>query len=61
MSRRGGYQLLGRFYRDRSGAEIPGVGLLPLHTVAGERRLIGDVLLDCDWAGETLAGRPLRQ
>ena len=52
----GGYQLLGRFYRDRSGAEIPGVGLLPLHTVAGERRLIGDVLLDCDWAGETLAG-----
>jgi len=52
----GGYQLLGRFYRDRSGAELPGVGLLPLHTVAGERRMIGDVLLDCEWAGETLAG-----
>jgi CobQ-like glutamine amidotransferase family enzyme len=30
--------------------------LLPLHTVAGERRMIGDVLLDCGWAGETLAG-----
>ena len=43
----GGYQLLGRFYRDRSGAELPGVGLLPLHTVAGERRMIGDVLLEC--------------
>jgi CobQ-like glutamine amidotransferase family enzyme len=28
----GGYQLLGRFYRDRSGAELPGVGLFPLHT-----------------------------
>jgi CobQ-like glutamine amidotransferase family enzyme len=54
----GGYQLLGRFYRDRSGAELPGVGLLPLHTVAGERRMIGDVLLDCSWAGagRTLAG-----
>ena len=26
----GGYQLLGRFYRDRSGAELPGIGLLPL-------------------------------
>jgi lipid II isoglutaminyl synthase (glutamine-hydrolysing) len=52
----GGYQLLGRFYRDRSGAELPGIGLLPLETVAGERRMIGDVLLDCDWAGETLAG-----
>jgi len=52
----GGYQLLGRYYRDRSGAELPGCGLLPLHTVAGERRMIGDVLLECEWAGQTLAG-----
>jgi len=44
----GGYQLLGQFYRDRSGAELPGVGLFPLHTVAGERRMIGDVLLECE-------------
>jgi CobQ-like glutamine amidotransferase family enzyme len=44
----GGYQLLGRFYRDRQGAELPGAGLFPLHTVAGERRMIGDVLLDCE-------------
>jgi CobQ-like glutamine amidotransferase family enzyme len=52
----GGYQLLGRSYRDVAGTELPGIGLLPLHTVAGERRMIGDVLLDCAWAGETLAG-----
>ena len=52
----GGYQLLGRFYRDASGSELPGVGLLPVHTVAGARRMIGDVLLDCAWAGRTLAG-----
>jgi CobQ-like glutamine amidotransferase family enzyme len=52
----GGYQLLGRYYRDRSGVELPGCGLLPLHTVAGERRMIGDVLLECEWAGQTLAG-----
>jgi CobQ-like glutamine amidotransferase family enzyme len=55
----GGYQLLGRFYRDRGGAELPGVGLFPLHTVAGERRLIGDCLLECEFEpGEkrTLAG-----
>jgi lipid II isoglutaminyl synthase (glutamine-hydrolysing) len=52
----GGYQLIGRFYRDVGGVELPGIGLLPLHTVAGKRRMIGDVLLDCDWAGETLAG-----
>jgi hypothetical protein len=52
----GGYQLLGRFYRDQAGVELPGVGLLPLHTVAGSRRMIGDVLLECDWAGQSLAG-----
>lgn len=54
----GGYQLLGRFYRDRAGAELPGAGLFPLHTVAGERRMIGDVLLECAFDGEvrTLAG-----
>ena len=44
----GGYQLLGRFYRERSGAELPGVGLFPHHTIAGERRMIGDVLLECE-------------
>jgi lipid II isoglutaminyl synthase (glutamine-hydrolysing) len=44
----GGYQLLGRFYRDQSGDELPGVGLFPLHTVAGGRRMIGDVLLECE-------------
>jgi CobQ-like glutamine amidotransferase family enzyme len=52
----GGYQLLGRFYRNVAGEELPGIGLLPLHTVAGDRRMIGDVLLDCEWAGRTLAG-----
>jgi lipid II isoglutaminyl synthase (glutamine-hydrolysing) len=55
----GGYQLLGKFYRDRSGAELPGVGLFPLHTVAGERRMIGDVLLECELepgVKRTLAG-----
>ena len=52
----GGYQLLGHVYRDLRGVELPGAGLLPLHTVAGEKRMIGDVLLDCPWAGETLAG-----
>src|SRR5204862_2423125 len=52
----GGYQLLGRSYRDTGGNELPGVGLLPLETVAGDRRMIGDVLLDCSWAGRSLAG-----
>jgi hypothetical protein len=44
----GGYQLLGRFYRDRAGAELAGAAVFPLYTVAGERRMIGDVLLECE-------------
>jgi CobQ-like glutamine amidotransferase family enzyme len=44
----GGYQLLGRFYRGRDGTELPGAGLLPLHTVYGDRRMIGDVLIECE-------------
>ncbi|HJQ75435.1 MAG TPA: hypothetical protein VJ814_11125 [Gaiellaceae bacterium] len=55
----GGYQLLGRGYRGFHGEDMPGVGLLPLETVAGETRMIGDVLLECELeAGlkRTLAG-----
>jgi CobQ-like glutamine amidotransferase family enzyme len=44
----GGYQLLGRFYRFLNGDELPGVGLFPEHTIAGERRMIGDILLECE-------------
>ena len=55
----GGYQLLGRGYRGFHGEDMPGVGLLPLETFAGDRRMIGDVLLECELEpGErrTLAG-----
>ena len=55
----GGYQLLGCSYRDLQGTDLPGVGLFPLETVAGERRMIGDVLLECELepgVRRTLAG-----
>ena len=55
----GGYQLLGRGYRGFHGEDMPGAGILPLETIAGERRMIGDVLLECELEpGEkrTLAG-----
>jgi CobQ-like glutamine amidotransferase family enzyme len=55
----GGYQLLGRGYRGLHGEDMPGVGLLPLETVAGDRRMIGDVLLECELepgVRRTLAG-----
>lgn len=44
----GGYQLLGRGYLDAHGVSMPGVGLFPHDTVAGDRRMIGDVLLECE-------------
>src|SRR3954447_26373415 len=55
----GGYQLLGRSYLDADGEQLPGIGLLPLVTVAGSRRMIGDVLIE--WEDEpgvrrTMAG-----
>jgi CobQ-like glutamine amidotransferase family enzyme len=55
----GGYQLLGRSYRGFHGEDMPGAGLLPLETVAGERRMIGHVLLECELetgVRRTLAG-----
>lgn len=44
----GGYQLLGRGYRGRDGSFMPGAGLFPHQTVAGDTRMIGDVLLECE-------------
>ena len=55
----GGYQLLGRGYRGQQGSDMPGAGLFPHETVAGDRRLIGDVLLSCELepgTPRTLAG-----
>jgi CobQ-like glutamine amidotransferase family enzyme len=46
----GGYQLLGRGYRGRDGSFMPGAGLFPHETVAGDTRMIGDVLLECELA-----------
>jgi lipid II isoglutaminyl synthase (glutamine-hydrolysing) len=53
----GGYQLLGRGYRGRDGSFMPGAALFAHETVAGTTRMIGDVLLDCDF--EPGGRRPL--
>jgi lipid II isoglutaminyl synthase (glutamine-hydrolysing) len=55
----GGYQLLGRTYRDLHGSDLPGIGLFPFDTIAGDTRMIGDVLLECELepgVRRTLAG-----
>jgi len=48
----GGYQLLGRYYRTLEGRTIPGLGLLDFHTEAGRKRLIGNVAVEVELAGE---------
>jgi CobQ-like glutamine amidotransferase family enzyme len=55
----GGYQLLGRGYRARDGSWMPGAALFPHETLAGETRMIGDVLLEStleEAPGTTIAG-----
>jgi len=59
----GGYQLMGRFYRTAEGEELPGAGILNLHTAhpgLQAQRFIGNVVVE--WnpdgasAGATLVG-----
>lgn len=53
----GGYQLAGRYYRGFDGDELPGAGILDLHTIhpgPEARRFIGNVVVE--WNGATLVG-----
>lgn len=53
----GAYQLFGRFYRDASGAELPGASIFDLHTEhpgEGARRCIGNIV--AEWPGGTIVG-----
>lgn len=50
----GGFQLFGRWYRDASGEELPGVGIFDAISVAPGRdwpRCIGDVVADANLSG----------
>lgn len=48
----GGYQLLGRYYRDAAGRIIPGLDLLDFYTEAGTSRLIGNIAVEVAIEGE---------
>ena len=53
----GGYQLLGHSFRSAEGTEIPGVGLFDAHTIAGARRMVGNLLVqDALDKGRSLVG-----
>ncbi len=51
----GGYQLLGHYYKPHEGPELKGLSLVDAHTVAGNRRMIGNVVVKRD-DGSTLVG-----
>ncbi len=42
----GGYQMLGQYYLTHDGQKIPGLGILDLYTRAGEKRLIGNIVIE---------------
>lgn len=42
----GGFQLLGEYYQTAEGEKIPGLGILDLWTIAGAKRLIGNIVVD---------------
>lgn len=53
----GGYQLAGNYYRGFEGDELPGAGILDLHTIhpgPQAQRFIGNVVVE--WNGTTLVG-----
>lgn len=56
----GGYQLLGRFYKPLDSDELLGIGLFDAHTVAGHKRMIGNLViehnLDINSGVKTLVG-----
>ncbi|HWJ03578.1 MAG TPA: glutamine amidotransferase [Verrucomicrobiae bacterium] len=44
----GGLQLLGKYYQTAEGDKIPGIDILDLWTVAGNKRLIGNVCIETE-------------
>ena len=45
----GGYQLLGHYYKTHDGKEIEFLGVLNLWTVGGKKRMIGNMVFECDF------------
>lgn len=48
----GMYQMFGHYFKTADGEKIPGIGLIDAHTVAGEGRLIGNMVVKSDSWGE---------
>jgi CobQ-like glutamine amidotransferase family enzyme len=44
----GGYQLLGHYFLTYTGERLPGIGALDVHTVGGDIRLIGNIVVEAE-------------
>lgn len=42
----GGFQLFGKYFQTTEGERIPGIGIFDTYTIAGKKRLIGNVVVD---------------
>lgn len=45
----GGYQLMGKYYRTWDGKEIECLNILDLWTIGGEKRMIGNIVFECEF------------
>src|SRR3990167_698667 len=52
----GGYQLFGIYYRDSSGQETEGLGILDIATRAGNKRMMGNLVMESDFLKEKIVG-----
>ena len=52
----GGYQMLGRYYQMASGEKIQGLDIIDVWTIAGVKRLIGNVVVKIGESSRTLVG-----
>ncbi len=53
----GGYQLMGKYYRDADGNDIPGLGLFDYYTAAEpnrRKRCIGNIVIRTEFTGKTV-------
>jgi lipid II isoglutaminyl synthase (glutamine-hydrolysing) len=53
----GGYQLLGHYFLTHTGERLPGIGALDVHTVGGNKRLIGNIVVEAELSGTRNAER----
>jgi CobQ-like glutamine amidotransferase family enzyme len=66
----GMYQLFGHYFQTANNEKIPGIGILDVHTIAGDKRIIGNIITKTEWgsavgyenhSGRTFLGESVNQ